>query len=148
MPARVANFTGRDRQLAALHDLLFAAEEPMSSSVAVHNLGGMGKTSLAIEYAHRDAGVYSGTWWVQAESRPLLIASLAELAVRLAPQLADEVDQEKAARAALQRLSRFAIPFLLIYDSVSSPDLLADLVPSVGAHPDYDAMGGSDGPRH
>ncbi len=32
VPARVANFTGRDRQLAALHDLLFAAEEPTSSS--------------------------------------------------------------------------------------------------------------------
>ena len=57
----------------------------------------------------------------------------AELAGRLDPALADEPDQEKAARAGLQRLARSALPFLLVYDNVDTPETLRDLVPAAGA---------------
>jgi hypothetical protein len=90
------------------------------------------KTALATEYAHRHAVSYSGVWWARAEGRTLLIASLAELAGRLEASLAAEPDQEKAARAGLARLARSALPFLLVYDNVDTPETLRDLVPTAG----------------
>ncbi len=132
VPARDTNFTGRDQALARLHDML---KEPSSQTVqvAIHTLGGTGKTALAGEYAHRHGGAYGGVWWARAEGRTLLIASLAELAGRLDPKLADEPDQEKAARAGLQRLARSSVPYLLVYDNVDEPGTLRDLVPASGA---------------
>ena len=133
VPARDPNFTGRDQSLAHLHHLLREADPSASVvQVAVHTLGGTGKTALATEYAHRHATSYSGVWWARAEGRTLLIASLAELAGRLDPSLADEPDQEKAARAGLARLARSALPFLLVYDNVDTPETLRDLVPTAG----------------
>ncbi len=134
VPARDPNFTGRDQSLAHLHHVLREADASASVvQVAVHTLGGTGKTALATEYAHRHAASYSGVWWARAEGRTLLIASLAELAGRLDPSLADEPDQEKAARAGLARLARFGLPFLLVYDNVDTPETLRDLVPTAGA---------------
>jgi hypothetical protein len=134
VPAQDSNFTGRDQALARLHDLLQEAGGASSArQVALHNLGGTGKTALATEYAHRYAASYGGIWWARAEGRTLLIASLAELAARLDPSLAGEPDQEKAARAGLGRLARSAMPFLLIYDNVDTPETLRDLVPAAGA---------------
>src|SRR5262245_50451899 len=88
VPARDLNFTGRDAALAQLHALLMEADPsaPMLQ-VAIHTLGGTGKTALAAEYVHRRAGAYSGVWWARAEGRTLLIASLAEMAGNLDPNL-------------------------------------------------------------
>ncbi|MFI5012394.1 MAG: tetratricopeptide repeat protein [Hyphomicrobiales bacterium] len=134
VPPRDHNFTGRDKRLAELHRLLADAHHPAAiTQAAIHGLGGIGKTSLAAEYAHRYADAYAGVWWAPAEQRTLLVSSLAALAGRIEPRLAQEPDQGKAARAGLARLGRFATPFLLVYDNVETPDTLRDLVPSTGA---------------
>ena len=67
------------------------------------------------------------------EQRALLLSSLAILAGKLDRRLADESDQEKAAKAGLTRLAGFATSFLLIYDDVKSPEALRDLLPTTGA---------------
>jgi hypothetical protein len=51
LPARNPRFTGRDGMLAELRRRLRADEATLAVQ-ALYGLGGVGKTQLAIEYAH------------------------------------------------------------------------------------------------
>jgi tetratricopeptide (TPR) repeat protein len=96
-------------------------------------MGGVGKTSLAIEYAHRFRGLYAGVYWCPAETRTGLLSALANLAVTLGAATAEEADVEKAAKAALRRLAEQRATWLLVYDNAPSPEAIAELLPSSGA---------------
>ena len=100
---------------------------------AVQGMGGVGKTSLAIEYAHRFRGLYAGVCWCPAETRTGLLSALAGLAVTMGAATTDEADVEKAAKAGLRRLAEQRATWLLVYDNVPAPDAIADLLPSAGA---------------
>lgn len=134
VPSHDLNFTGRDAQLDDLHKMLMPDPSATPAScVAIHGLGGMGKSSFAAEYAYRHATDYAGVWWAQASDPLALIGSLARLAARLDPALAADRSDAEAARAALGWIAAGAVPFLLIYDNVESPDKVQDLLPSAGA---------------
>jgi TIR domain/NB-ARC domain/Tetratricopeptide repeat len=135
---RIASFTGRAEQLDKL-DAILMQDKPAAvtqASVgrgAVQGMGGVGKTSLAIEYAHRFRGLYAGVCWCPAETRTGLLSALANLAVTLGASTAEEADVEKAAKAALRRLAEQRATWLLVYDNVTAPDQIADFLPSAGA---------------
>ncbi|MFD0579972.1 tetratricopeptide repeat protein [Dactylosporangium darangshiense] len=79
------SFVGRDAQLDELDRLVQAGAGVVAQ--AVHGLGGVGKSELALQYAHRHRGRYQVVWWVLADSPEAVEAGLAELAVRLHPDL-------------------------------------------------------------
>ena len=138
MPPRIASFTGRADELDRLdailmHDKPAAVTQVSVGRAAVQGMGGVGKTSLAIEYAHRFRGLYAGVCWCPAETRTGLLSALAGLAVTLGAATAEEADVEKAAKAALRRLAEQRATWLLVYDNVIAPDHIADLLPSAGA---------------
>src|SRR4051794_9025413 len=62
VPPRNPRFTGRDGMLAELRRRLRAGEGTLTVQ-ALYGLGGVGKTQLAIEYAHRFAADYDLVWW-------------------------------------------------------------------------------------
>ncbi len=99
--------------------------------VALRGLGGIGKTSLAVEYAHRYRSFYAGVCWCPAETRDGLVTALAGLGETLG--VASAGDTEKTARAALQRLTEQRSNWLLIYDNVASPSTIMEFLPSAGA---------------
>jgi len=137
VPPRIPSFTGREDELYRL-DAILIHEKPAVVTqavgrVAVRGMGGVGKTSLAVEYAHRYRNLYSGVCWCPAETREGLITALADLGATLGGTVSDEADAEKAAKAALHRLAGQRATWLLVYDNVASPSEIADLLPSAGA---------------
>jgi tetratricopeptide (TPR) repeat protein len=138
VPPRIASFTGRADELDRLDAILMrdkpaAVTQASVGRAAVQGMGGVGKTSLAVEYAHRFRGLYAGVCWCPAEMRTGLLSALGSLAVTLGAATQEEADVEKAAKAALRRLAEQRATWLLVYDNVSAPDHIADLLPSAGA---------------
>jgi tetratricopeptide (TPR) repeat protein len=138
VPPRIASFTGRTGELDRLDAILMrdkpaAVTQTSVGRAALQGMGGVGKTALAVEYAHRYRSLYAGICWCPAETRTGLLSALAGLAVTVGAVRADEASVEKAAKAALDRLAGQRATWLLIYDNVTSPDEIANLLPSAGA---------------
>ena len=138
VPPRIASFTGRADELDRLDAILMndkpaAVTQAAVGRAAVQGMGGVGKSSLAIEYAHRFRGLYAGVCWCPAETRTGLLSALAGLAVTMGAATTNEADVEKAAKAGLRRLAEQRATWLLVYDNVPAPDAIADLLPSAGA---------------
>jgi tetratricopeptide (TPR) repeat protein len=137
VPPRIASFTGRADELDRLDAILMqdkpaAVTQASVGRAAVQGMGGVGKTSLAVEYAHRFRGLYAGVCWCSAETRTGLLSALASLAVTLGATTAEERDVETAAKAALRRLAEQRATWLLVFDNVSAPGDIAELLPSAG----------------
>ena len=78
-------FIGREDILNEMSQ--YFQREPGSRSVSavytLHGIGGVGKTELARAYAHRFKDKLDAVFWVGAESKPLVQAAFARIAVEL-----------------------------------------------------------------
>jgi hypothetical protein len=133
VPNRNADFTGRASILERLHDELAGDGTAVVLARAVYGLGGVGKTQVALEYAHRFQADYRLIWWINAEQPLEISLALAELAGRLGLQSSDNAAE--AAASALEQLRRdVAGRWLLIFDNAEDPEDLAPFLPTGPGH--------------
>jgi hypothetical protein len=99
-------------------------------AATVDGLGGVGKTQLALEHAHRYASNYDVIWWVPAEQPAAIPGMLAGLARRLGvPEQADQAELLVSLWDELRERDRW----LLVYDNAQGPRELASYRPPGGA---------------
>jgi tetratricopeptide (TPR) repeat protein len=135
VPPRNRNFTGRVGILEQLRDGV-SSQVTAVLPRALHGIGGVGKTQVAIEYAYRYRSHYDVVWWVPADQPPLVPSSLAALAPYLNLPSARATGIEDAAEAVLEALRR-GEPFkrwLLIFDNADDPDQIQRFVPQTAGH--------------
>ena len=145
VPGRNRHFTGREDLLRRLRERLQAGERVLVVQ-ALYGLGGVGKTQLAVEYAHRFATDYDLVWWINAEQPVLVAGQLAQLAGKLGlPTDRTVPETVELVLAELRRRSRW----LLIFDNAERPQHLADYRPDGSGHvlvtsrrPGWGALGG------
>ena len=122
VPGRNVAFTGRDDLLERLRKRLRAGGATRVQ--ALYGMGGIGKTSVTVEYAHRFATDYQSVWWVNAERPDLIGQQLSRWAVaaRLVPADTDT----PTALAALRVWARQNPGWLVVFDSAVSADSVRD----------------------
>jgi hypothetical protein len=127
---RNPGFVGRTAPLGHLRERLQSGGTAVVQ--ALHGMGGVGKTQLAIEYAHRYAGAYDVVWWVNAEETGLIGEQFAALAAELglSPPRADTASAVGALRAYLRGHDRW----LLLFDNAESPADLRNWLPAGLGH--------------
>src|SRR5579885_691519 len=124
-------FTGREAILEALHAQLGVEQAvAITQSSALHGLGGVGKTQIALEYAYRHALEYSAVFWIGAETEEQIIASLLRVAETLQLPERAEKDQHLMLTAVQRWLSTHS-QWLLIWDNLEDLRVLDRFLPSV-----------------
>ncbi|MFG1610000.1 FxSxx-COOH system tetratricopeptide repeat protein [Actinoplanes sp. NPDC049265] len=129
-PGRNISFVGRETILTDLRKRL--ASDGAAVVMALHGWGGVGKTQLAAEYAHRYSADYELVWWIAAEQTELLGEQFAALAAALGlvSDDSDASDAEREARAYLRRHGHW----LVVFDNAEDPGALWPAVPAGPGH--------------
>jgi hypothetical protein len=129
VPSRNLTFVGRDHLLLDLRARLATGSRAAVLPQALHGLGGVGKTQIALEYAHRFAADYDLVWWVNAEQVAEARASLTSLAPELG--IAPGDDAAETLRSVLDALRR-GDPYrrwLLVFDNADATVEIQQLLP-------------------
>jgi len=122
---------GREELLAELDHCLTADEGAGPRTVVLSGLGGVGKTSVAVEYAHRHLGEVELAWQFAAEDPAVLAAGFGELAAQL--RVLDRTGTGDPVAAVHGMLAAYPAGWLLVFDNAPDQASVAALVPPGGA---------------
>ena len=114
------DFADRVDELAQLHVLLTGKQ---AAPVVLYGLGGVGKSQLAVEYAHVHRDELMVVWTARADDPSVLAADLAALGVAAGAASAAEADIEVQLTAARGWLASHP-RWLVIIDNVDDPAVL------------------------
>ncbi|MFG3645081.1 FxSxx-COOH system tetratricopeptide repeat protein [Micromonospora sp. NPDC047762] len=114
-----ASFVGRDELLQTLR------EGFVDTGIGIQvlcGISGVGKSQLALEYAHRFANDYDLVWWMSAEHPEAMAEQMAALATE-AGWLSPSAGTDAAVRMARMQL-RKSSRWLLVFDNAEDPTVL------------------------
>jgi tetratricopeptide (TPR) repeat protein len=132
------NFIGREDAIYDIDSALWSGgREEATRPTVITGMSGVGKSTLAREYAVRARDCYAGAWWLNAERAKDsglwdgIERGLVELGEMYVPGLARAQDRASAAHHTLHVLAYggFDKPWLLIYDNVDDALVLDDWAP-------------------
>ncbi|MCM2391875.1 tetratricopeptide repeat protein [Streptomyces albipurpureus] len=125
LPFLTGNFVGRAADLDRLDTALAAPGAVLVQ--AVSGLGGIGKSTLAAEWAATRAHGRRPVRWITADSPAAVQQGLVQLATALRPALGKALTVEAHAEFALQWLATHT-GWLIVLDNVSDPGDIAPLI--------------------
>jgi tetratricopeptide (TPR) repeat protein len=127
VPPRNPDFTDRDRTLTLIGATLAGRPDATDPrSCALVGLGGVGKSTVAAEFAYRARSEYAVVWWIRAEQEATIVEDLGALAAALhAGGSDDSLDVISRVRQGLMQRS----PWLLVFDNAESQSGLRNFWP-------------------
>jgi tetratricopeptide (TPR) repeat protein len=133
-PSLTSNFVGREGVL----DQVYAAltNQRRTRALVLQGLGGIGKTQLASEYAHRYASQYDLIWWIPCDTIERAIRNLADLETLFRTGQSRQQPGRGRFTAMFNSL-RVGEPYqrwLLIFDDANEPDEISELIPPGHGH--------------
>jgi Tfp pilus assembly protein PilF len=121
-------FTGRAHELAEVRKALMS-RDTKKRVIAIHGLGGIGKTQLALEYAHSHRADYGIVWWIPSEEPATLALSYARLAPELGIRVPDGASLDDI-RLGVRRALGERSDWLLVFDNAPGPEDVRSFVPA------------------
>ncbi|WP_329140537.1 FxSxx-COOH system tetratricopeptide repeat protein [Streptomyces sp. NBC_00670] len=132
VPLRTASFTGRTALLEQIRERLCDGD---GRALLLKGLGGVGKTLLAREFAHRYKSDYDIAWHIQAEQRNLAVEQFAAMAGPLGvAERKNPTDTAKAVREALDRGEPYGSWLLILDNAVEAGNLPDFMVTGRSGH--------------
>ncbi|KAL6881404.1 P-loop containing nucleoside triphosphate hydrolase protein [Trichoderma novae-zelandiae] len=143
--ARNSTFIGRVGELDRVHEQLCETRisgDTVPSIVAVHGMGGAGKSQLALEYLFQNKQKYKGRFWIRAEDAAIIQQDFARVSNYLGPgdtgvadlKMADGTvkDLKKAVQTVKDWFSGTSEPWLLVFDNVNDATDIQEYLPTSG----------------
>lgn len=121
-------FSGREEELQEIAALLTAGQNS-TGGLALSGAGGIGKTQLVLEYAHRHREEYRHVFWVRAATRDTLNAAYEDIAHLLDLPAKRSQEQQMAIEAVKNWLANNHT-WLLILDHVGDMSLARQYLPA------------------
>jgi DNA-binding SARP family transcriptional activator/tetratricopeptide (TPR) repeat protein len=140
LPYGLPDFTGRTRELAELLDCVRSGDRPdgqCAQVVAIDGMGGAGKTSLAVQAAHRMSGQYpDGQLYVDlrgftpGEQPPMPPATALDILLRALAVPGDRIPNDLEGRVSLWRTALAGRRMLLLLDNAVDAAQVGPLLPA------------------
>jgi tetratricopeptide (TPR) repeat protein len=135
LPARVGYFTGRSSELKTLEGLVGAEVRTKPPVVLIFGQGGIGKTSLAIEYAHRIVDRFpDGQLFVDIrghdDATALAPGKVMAVLLRCLGVPDDQLPGEPAERVGLYRSLLAGKRMLIVLDNAAAASQVAPAIPN------------------
>ena len=128
-PPRNRYFAGRIKEIQELKSILKVEETSNEKKVrvaAVCGLGGIGKTSLAAEYAHQMKDFYKGgVYWFSAEDDTFLEKTVNDVALKIDALLGSF---DLTLSNTLKKISSTHYPCLIVLDCLDQLDLSSNMM--------------------
>ena len=150
VPARNIRFTGREGDLQQLRKMLRSGGSAVVISgaqpVALHGMGGIGKTQVAMEYAHRFRSAYDIVWWINSDPVTFIDSALIDLGQQLGlPMVSSTPENLRTVLNALNKGEPYA-RWLVIFDNAEDTRV-GQFLPSGRGHVIITSRGAAWGER-
>ncbi|ORX98178.1 hypothetical protein BCR34DRAFT_607010 [Clohesyomyces aquaticus] len=136
VPSEVSpRFWGREDALKVIEEALKPTENTyLPKTFALHGMGGVGKTQIALQYALRNRASYKAVLWVSADNVINMGQSFREIAKLLGLAVTEEEMQDTvgATRKVKNWLSDTIYPWLMIFDNADDLEVLRHFWPANG----------------
>ena len=119
-------FVGREADMTRLHTAMTNGTGVITQ--VLRGLGGIGKSTLALHYAHQQRDAFNPVWWITADNPDTITNDLAALTARLNPY--SETTGLTAPQAAAWALTwlQTHTDWLLILDNAQDPQTIAKIL--------------------